>query len=77
MFCASSSVAMYPGYDQEHVQNQTYLPLYACRKNKKYDHHVKLSLNLRPDPDHRNDSERKHSWYQLPLLHNMGYSLCL
>lgn len=77
MFCASSSLTTYSRHDQEHVQNQIYLPVHTCRKNKKCGHHVKLDLTLSPDTNHLCDSKYKPSQHQLPLLYNMGYNLCL
>lgn len=77
MFCASSSLTTYSGYDQEHVPNQMYLLMHTCTKNKKYDHHVRLGLNLSSDTNRLYGSEHKHPQHQLPLLYNMGYNLCL
>lgn len=62
MFCASSSLTTYFGYDREHVPNQMYLLMHTGRKNKKkYGHRVKLGLNLSSDTNHLYDSEYKHS----------------
>lgn len=51
--------------------------MHTCRENKRYGHHVKLSLNLSPDTNHLCGSEHKHSQHWLPLLYNMDYNLCL
>lgn len=77
MFCASSSLTTYPGYDQEHVSDQMYLLMHTCRKNKKYGPHVKLGLHPGSDTNHLYGNEHKHSQHQLPLLYNMGSNLCL
>lgn len=59
MFCAASLTTY--SENREQVQNSISLPKHIYRKNKKYCHHVKLSLNLSPDTNRLHDSKQTFS----------------